>query len=93
MPMTATSVQSLQLDGTTRNVNLKTTSAFGLHPTCTTFNPLFIGFALQDDDKFDDDDNMVYDAYTNEDVSLNDTDYKGSTAEPMLFDQKNQQTT
>ena len=52
--------------------------------------PLFSGFSLQDGDKSDDgdnDDDIIHDAATYEDVCFNDTDYEGSSAEPMLFDQ------
>jgi len=52
--------------------------------------PLFSGFSLKDGDKSDDgdnDDDIIQDADTYEDACLNDTDYEGSSAEPMLFDQ------
>ena len=50
--------------------------------------PLFSGFALRGNGEFDDDDDdIIFGADTNEDASLNDTDYEGHSAEPMLFDQ------
>ena len=60
-----------------------------LHSSEVTI-PLFSGFSLQDGDKSDDgdnDDDIIHDAETYEDVCFNDTDYEGSSAEPMLFDQ------
>ena len=50
--------------------------------------PLFSGFSLKDTDKSDDD--IIHDAVPNEDASLNDTDYEGSSFEPKLFDQNEQ---
>ena len=52
--------------------------------------PLFSGFSLKNGDKADDgdnDDDIIHDAETYEDACFNDTDYEGSSAEPMLFDQ------
>ena len=52
--------------------------------------PLFSGFSLKDSGKSDDgdnDDDIIHDAETDEDACFNDTDYEGSSAEPMLFDQ------
>ena len=52
--------------------------------------PLFSGFSLKDGDKSDDgdnDDNIIHDAEAYEDACFNDTDYEGSSAEPMLFNQ------
>ena len=52
--------------------------------------PLFSGFSLKDSGKSDDgdnDDDIIHDAETDEDACFNDTDYEGSSAEPMLSDQ------
>jgi len=52
--------------------------------------PLFSGCSLKDGAKSDDgdnDDDIIHDAETYEDACFNDTDYEGSSAEPMLFNQ------
>ena len=52
--------------------------------------PLLSGFSLKDGDKSDggdNDDDIIHDAETYEDACFNDTDYEGSSAEPMLFNQ------
>ena len=49
--------------------------------------PIFSGFALQDGDRSDDDDDIIHDSDTKKHASLNDTDNEGSSAEQMLFNQ------
>ena len=73
------------------SLNPKTNSAFSLqfyqyciHARCQTL--YLLGFSVKDD-KYEDDDDIIYDLYKNEDFSLIDTVKECSLLEPKLFDQ------
>ena len=57
---------------------------YRIHARCQTLN--LVGFSVKDD-KYEDDDDIIYGVYKNEDFSLVDTIKECSLLEPKLFDQ------